>query len=205
MKRFYSDLLNVPNIMSLFRIALTPVLYMIWVGLDWKALGLALGTVIGISDQLDGWVARKLNQTTKLGELLDQLGDLLFESTALLIGVLTGYLWSGVLVIYLHREFVVSVVRTFVIGNGGTLPSSILGKAKSSCIQWAFFPLFLGSILLDPGVLPDSRNLAGVAPGQFLIVLANASIAVGLVLGYISAYAYLKEFIHFYSGFSSKK
>lgn len=74
MNRFFKDLFNVPNSMSIFRVLGTPVLALIWMGLDWKAAGLALGTVLGLTDALDGWIARKLNQTTHLGGLIDQLG-----------------------------------------------------------------------------------------------------------------------------------
>ena len=196
---FFKDLLNVPNTVSLFRIVVTPMLVVLWFGLDWKVGALVLGTLAGLTDQIDGYLARKLNQTTELGGLIDQLGDLIFESTCLIIGILAGEMWSGLLIIYLFREFTVSVVRAYVVGHGGTLPSSSLGKTKSSCIQWAFFPFFLGAILLDPGVIPASWSMVGIPPGVWLFWLAEASIYVGLTLGYLSAGTYLKAFVAFYN------
>jgi CDP-diacylglycerol--glycerol-3-phosphate 3-phosphatidyltransferase len=163
---FTKVLFNVPNTMSVFRVLTAPLLALFWLGLDWRIAALALGIVSGLTDQLDGYAARKLNQTTELGALIDQLGDLVFESICLLIGVLSGYLWSGLLIIYLFREFVVTVVRSYVIGHGGSLPSTMLGKVKSSCIQWAFIHIFLGGIFLMPGRIPSTMNLAGFSPGQ---------------------------------------
>ena len=52
--------------MSLFRVVATPFLAVLWLGLDWRVAGLCLGTLVGITDQLDGYVARKLGQITDL-------------------------------------------------------------------------------------------------------------------------------------------
>jgi CDP-diacylglycerol--glycerol-3-phosphate 3-phosphatidyltransferase len=185
--------------MSLFRVVAAPLLAFLWLGLDWRFAGLVLGTLMGITDQLDGYVARKLNQTTELGGLLDQLGDLVFESVCLIIGVMSGYLWSGWLIIYLCREFTVNVIRSYVTGNGGELPSSMLGKVKSSCLQWAFFLVFLGGILVQPGVVPQDWHMVGVTPGQMIIWIGAAWIIGGIVIGLISAVIYFRAFTAFYS------
>jgi cardiolipin synthase len=185
--------------MSLFRVVATPLLAILWLVLDWRIAALALGTIVGITDQLDGWVARKLNQTTELGALIDQLGDLLFESTCLIIGVSMGEVWSGWLIIYLFREFTVTVVRAYVLSNGGHLPSVSFGKVKSSCIQWAFFLLFLGSILLQPEVVPEAWTMIGIHPGRFIIWVALFWILVGIAIGLIAAAIYIRAFIDFYS------
>lgn len=198
MKPFFKELLNVPNTMSLARIGITPIVALFWFAFDWKAGALAIGTVAGLTDQVDGYVARRLNQTTELGGLLDQLGDLLFESICLFVAVMSGDLWMGVLILYLFREFCVSVVRAYVVGKGGILPSANFGRFKSSCIQWAFFPFFLGAILLEPGRIPEAWTMVGVPPGRWLFAIAKASIYSGLVLGYISGWLYLKSFMRFY-------
>jgi CDP-diacylglycerol--glycerol-3-phosphate 3-phosphatidyltransferase len=196
--RFLKELFNIPNTMSVFRVVAAPLLAYFWLGLEWRVAGLILGAVVGITDQLDGYIARKLNQTTELGALIDQLGDLVFESVALIIGVVTGYLWSGWLVIYLFREFTVTVVRSYVLAGGGTLPSLMLGKIKSSCLQWAFFVFFLGGILIESVDLPESYNLVGISPGQALIWMGTAWIVAGLVVGIITAVIYFRVFVPFY-------
>jgi CDP-diacylglycerol--glycerol-3-phosphate 3-phosphatidyltransferase len=196
---FVKQLLTVPNIMSLFRVAAAPFLAVLWLGFDWKVASLALGTVIGVTDQLDGYVARKLNQTTELGAIIDQLGDLVFESTCLVIAVLSGYLWSGWLVVYLFREFTVTVIRSYVVGHGGELPSTSLGKLKSGCIQWAMFMFFLGAIIIEPGRLPPDWRMVGVTPGQMMIWIADLWIVGGIIVGIIGAVVYFRAFVDFYA------
>jgi CDP-diacylglycerol--glycerol-3-phosphate 3-phosphatidyltransferase len=196
---FLKELFNIPNTMSVFRVLAAPLLAWLWLEQDWRVAGLVLGTIVGLTDQLDGYMARKLNQITDLGGLIDQLGDLVFESTCLLIGILTGHLWSGWLIIYLFREFTVVVIRSYVVGHGGALPSTMIGKVKSSCLQWAFFVLFLGEILIQPGRLPDSWHLVGISPGEMLIWVAVVWIFTGLVLSIISAVRYFKAFAEFYT------
>ena len=176
-----------------------PLLLIVWIVFEWYIAGLVIGTVVGLTDLLDGVIARKLNQITELGGLIDQLGDLVFESTCLIIGAMTGELWVGLLVIYLFREFTVMVIRAYVVGNGGTLHSTVLGKAKSSFLQWAFFLLFLGYILLDPGVVPESWSMVGIPPGRFLMWVGIASILTGIILSLISGWHYLVAFARFYT------
>lgn len=199
MRRFLKDLLNVPNSMSLLRLLSSPLLLVFWLGLEWRVTALIIGTVGGITDLFDGIVARKLKQVTELGALIDQLGDLVFESICLLIAVLTGELWVGWLVIYLFREFTVTVMRTYVYGHGGELPSTVMGKAKSSLFQYAFFAFFLGVILLQPGVVPDSWSMIGIPPGRFLLWVALASIMTGFAISLLSGWVYLKAFVRFYA------
>ena len=138
--------------MSLFRVVAAPTLAFFWFVLDMHATALIIGILAGITDLLDGIVARKLNQITKLGSLIDQLGDLVFESCALLIAVMIGEFWMGWLIIYLFREFTVTVIRSYVHSQGGKMPSSNLGRAESSLLGYAFFLLFFGAILNMPGV-----------------------------------------------------
>jgi cardiolipin synthase len=198
MKGFSHDLLTIPNGMSLFRLVAAPSLLFFWFTLDMPVVCLAVGTAAGITDLFDGIVARRLNQVTDLGALIDQLGDLIFESCCLIMAVLLDELWVGWLVIYLFREFTVTVMRTYVASRGGNLPSSTLGKAKSSLFQYAFFIFFLGAILIRPGILPDAYSLCGVTPGRILICVAIGSFMVGFAISLISGWHYLRAFSRFY-------
>lgn len=198
MKRFFKDLFNVPNSISLFRLFATPFLPIFWFAFDSPELTLALGVIVGITDLFDGILARKLNQTTEVGALIDQLGDLVFESTGLLIAVVDGYMWMGWLILYLFREFTVTVIRSYVHSKGGTLPSSWIGKAKSSLLQYAFFLFFLGVIIGVPGRVPAEWNLLGMTPSWLLINGGMLSIVTGICVGMLSGWQYLKAFVAFY-------
>jgi len=196
---FWRQLFNVPNALSLFRLAAAPLLGVFWFVLDMKVTGLTLGALAGITDLFDGIIARRLKQETEIGALIDQVGDLVFESFCLLIAVLTGELWAGWLMIYLLREFTVTAMRSWVTGHGGAMPTSSLGKTKSSLLQYAFFAFFLGLILLAPGTLPESWTLAGLHPGTMLLTLAQATIAVGIGVSLFSGAKYARAFVAFYA------
>ena len=83
------DWLNVPNCITIFRLALVPVF--VWLFLrgsrDW-ALGCFL--LAAVSDALDGFLARLLNQRTKLGGILDPIADKLLIFAALVVLVIQG-------------------------------------------------------------------------------------------------------------------
>ena len=68
------DIFNVPNTISLIRLALIPVFVWLVVQGDYGPAGLLLG-VIGATDWLDGYLARRLDQVTELGKFLDPLAD----------------------------------------------------------------------------------------------------------------------------------
>ncbi|MCK9521644.1 MAG: CDP-alcohol phosphatidyltransferase family protein [Proteobacteria bacterium] len=199
------DLFNVPNSLSIARILVTPLLPVCWFTLDSPALGLMLGLFVGITDLFDGVIARKLNQVTEIGALLDQLGDLIFESTVLLIAVVDGRLWMGWLLFYLFREFLVSTVRIWVNAKGASLPSSWIGKAKSSLMQYGFFLFFLGAILTHPSSTPDVQPLLGISPGLFVLEGGTFSIVLGILVGLYSGAQYLRSFAAIYENQRSVK
>jgi CDP-diacylglycerol--glycerol-3-phosphate 3-phosphatidyltransferase len=101
--------LTVPNFISIGRILLVPVL--IWAVVVERSPYFinALLVVIGVSDFLDGWIARHFNQVTELGKLLDPIGDRLAVGTALALFLVKGWmpLWLGVALIV--REVGVSI------------------------------------------------------------------------------------------------
>jgi CDP-diacylglycerol--glycerol-3-phosphate 3-phosphatidyltransferase len=198
MRLFVKHLFNVPNTISILRLVTTPLVAVFWLGLDMPVTALIIGIFAGITDLFDGILARKLNQMTELGALIDQLGDLVFESSCLLIAVMSGGIWVGWLLIYLFREFTVTVIRTYVYSRGGQLPSSWIGKAKSACIQWALFLVFLGFILQRPGTVPADWQVAGITPGWLLVNGGMLSVITGISVGLLSGWHYLKAFAEFY-------
>ena len=114
------DLRGIPNLVSLARVLLLFVAIAVWFS-GLKTLGIALGVVAGLTDYLDGYLARRMNLVTHLGAILDQFSDLLFETTLLLMVMTSGVdgvppLW--LLIIYLVREFWVTTIRRFMASHG---------------------------------------------------------------------------------------
>lgn len=119
-----------PVFLTLFRLfLLLPVLYLLEEGRSIVAGFLV--ALAGISDWLDGEVARKNNQVSTLGVLLDPFVDKVF-----ILGVLSYFLKSdqiGLLpyVLLLLRELSVSFLRSLSVEKGYAMPASYLGKAKT--------------------------------------------------------------------------
>ena len=191
MKRsFTSELWGAPNILSMLRI-LSPYIAIALIGSGYCLAGLAVGTVGGLTDLFDGYIARKTGKMTRIGAFLDQLGDLIFEYTLMIFGIWIGLLPLFFVFVYLFREFVVLFVRSFMALSGKTVPSSFVGKAKTSFIQYSYFPLYLGYALA-------TEKLAPTAWVQPLHILAIAGIGIGLALSLVSGYRYLTAFVESY-------
>ncbi len=136
--------LTVPNVLSALRLAGVPVfLWLILAGEDgWALLVLALS---GVTDYLDGKIARHFGLESALGALLDPVADRLYILTTLL-----GLAWRGVIpwwlvALLLGREVFMGLVLLWLRRNGfGTLPVHFVGKAATFNLLYAFPLLLLG-------------------------------------------------------------
>ncbi len=137
-------MLNIPNILTLFRIALIPVLVVLYFwDFGFRSL-LVTGVFVtaAITDWLDGFLARKMNATSELGAFLDPVADKLIVSSALVLlvsdldvlsRVIHPLLFSISVCIIIGREIVVSALREWMaeLGERGVVSVGILGKVKT--------------------------------------------------------------------------
>ena len=137
---------TVPNLLSLLRLVLVPVfLVQLLIGeLFWAIISLAIA---GITDFLDGYIARRLNQVTRLGQLLDPLADRLYILSILLgltfINVIP--LWLALVII--ARDLILFVSYPILATHGyGPLPVHYLGKVGTFTLLYAFPLLLIGKI-----------------------------------------------------------
>ena len=86
---------TVPNILSLFRIALIPVLVLTYLSCDDIWLPASVLVLSGLTDLLDGWIARHFNQISEIGKLLDPIADKLTPGNHLSVAVVAGGAGSG--------------------------------------------------------------------------------------------------------------
>ncbi|MBT5157651.1 MAG: CDP-diacylglycerol--glycerol-3-phosphate 3-phosphatidyltransferase [Rhodobiaceae bacterium] len=128
---------NLPNLLTLFRIAMIPAVYATFYiagGLgDWLAL--IIFSVAGLTDFFDGWLARKYNVQSGFGRMLDPIADKLMVATCLML--LVGFDivndWHMVAaVIILCREVLVSGLREYLMELRVALPVSTLAKYKTT-------------------------------------------------------------------------
>jgi cardiolipin synthase len=151
---------NLPNILTLFRIAVIPAMVAGFyleskMGL-WLAGGLFL--VASVTDFLDGYIARARDQHSALGKFLDPIADKLLVAAALLMmvgfGQIEGLTILAALVI-LCREILVSGLREFLAGLNVGVPVSQLAKWKTTIQMVAIALLLLGDTVGESAHLRD--------------------------------------------------
>ncbi len=140
--------LNLPNSLSFLRILLVPVfLWLIVSNHNWWAIGILAFS--SITDYLDGYLARRWNQQTRLGQLLDPAADRLYIFATLLGLTLVGYVPAWLFWVILARELVLIPTMPLLAAKGfGPLPVHFLGKAGTFCLLYAF-PLLLIAKVFD--------------------------------------------------------
>jgi len=176
------DLRRLPNLLSLARIVLIVLGGFLYFYVS-TILGIVVAVIGGLTDYVDGAIARATGQVTRMGAILDQFGDLCFESMALLVAVAQGFFSPLVLFAYLFREFWVTCIRRFLADERTDVPSSIWGKLKTNFLMWGMLPAFLSISRTVPALEPHLSRLAYVGVG------------LGLVFSYLSAVGYTRAFV----------
>ncbi len=175
-----TDLTTLPNIVSLTRIA--GVLVSVELYLTGHRLASVLiGLVACLTDHLDGYLARRLNQETVLGAMLDQAADSITTALALGMLVVAAGLPFAFLAVFLMREFWVGAVRRYAALAGVEIPSILAGKLATATIYWGAFVLACAMV---PGVPLD-----WVAP---LRLIAIAGLVAGLGLSCYAGWRYTR-------------
>jgi cardiolipin synthase len=153
--------LTIPNVISIIRLAGVPLF--LWLILVPEADGLALAVlaISGISDYADGYLARKLNQTSKLGAILDPVADRLYIlSTVIGLGIRDIIPWWVALILPARDAFLWCLVPFLRTRGYSALPVHFLGKAATANLLYAFPLLLLGD---GTGVLATLAKVFGWA------------------------------------------
>ncbi len=152
---------TIPNVLSMARLVGVPIFLWLILVPQADVLAVALLVLSGITDYLDGYLARRLNQISRLGQLLDPIADRLYI-LAILIGLLArGIIPWWLVVLLIGRDVVMAVVlwllkRVGVVG----LPVHFVGKAATFCLLYAFPLILLGA---GSGSLADVSRVIGWA------------------------------------------
>ena len=174
---------NLPNTITVVRVGVVPILLLLLWFRD-PSSSIFIGwcfTVVGFSDLLDGWLARRGRQVTRIGKLLDPLADKLIVSTALIVLVATMRIpsWATwMVVVIVGRELAVTGLRGLASSQGQVMAASGYGKLKTFVQNVA-----IGAMIFHYPTLVFSFNHIGLA----LLGLATL-----LTLG--SGYAYFAEY-----------
>ncbi len=149
--RPYREALTWPNLLSVLRLAGVP--FFLWLLLGPRADGWALAVLAlsGVTDWADGVLARKLNQQSRLGALLDPSVDRLYILASLLGLLLRHIIPLWLVAVLIGRDLLLATTLPALRRRGLTgLPVHYLGKAATFCLLYAFPFLLLGS---HPGTI----------------------------------------------------
>lgn len=138
-------ILTVPNAISMARLLGVPVF--LWLVLGPHADGWAVGLLVlaGLSDWLDGVIARAWNQQSRLGQVLDPAADRLYIAATLAALAVRGIIPWWLVAVLVSRELVLGGALLVLRRHGyGSLQVSLVGKAATLCLLYAFPLLFLG-------------------------------------------------------------
>jgi cardiolipin synthase len=186
---FRRDLLLPPNLVSLGRIVGIAIAASVFLS-GRHLTGLAIGVVAGLSDHLDGYLARRRGESTELGALLDGLADIVFQFLCFALGVaVAGWPWY-LFIAWGLRDIPVTFLRASAAGQGFTIPSSLLAKVAINFNFYAF--VILG---LDVGGAVPTEPYA-----TWLHLFGLWAAHVGVGLQWISGLQYARSYVVQYRG-----
>ena len=170
---------NLPNLLTLSRILLIPVFVLLfWTPTPGRSLAAAVVFVIAaVTDLLDGYLARRRSQVTKLGRLLDPIADKLLVLSGLILLVQFQRVAAVVAILIIAREVAVTGVRAIAASQGIVLSAETIGKYKMVAQVVAIVLL-----ILEDGILPAAWNLHLVGTVVLYAALALALISGGRYL-----------------------
>lgn len=193
--------MNLPNKLTIFRIALVPVLVLFWIfpfsqfGMDLpdfrfdyvilpmkNIIILIIFAVASFTDFLDGYLARKHGLVTTFGKFADPIADKLLVNTMLILLAYSGAIPVVPVVIMLARDTIVDGVRMVASNNGVVVSAGYLGKVKTVAQMVAIILILLNNLPFELYHIPFSSLMLWFAT---FVSLA----------GGVSYFMQLKEFI----------
>jgi len=171
-------MMNLPNILSLARIGIVPVLVLMlyFPGQAMCVAALLVFVLASVTDIVDGLLARRMGLVTNLGKFLDPLADKLLICSVLIMLVRLGWVEAWVAVLIIGREMAVTGLRAVASDAGIVIAADRFGKLKTIIQSAALCPLIL------------HYPVWGIDPGPFGDMLLY--VALGLTIGSGANYMY---------------
>lgn len=176
--------MNTPNKISVCRIFIVPiflVVYFLEIPLVYF-ISAAIFGIACITDAIDGHLARKNNQITVLGKLLDPIADKLIVAAALFAFLKDGLCNIWIVMIIISREFIVSLIRLVSSSQGVVVPANTWGKIKTAYQMIAFIIVMIIAGIGDLIALPFK-----------ITVVSNILLGIAALLAVVSGTIYVYE------------
>ncbi|MBI4470856.1 MAG: CDP-diacylglycerol--glycerol-3-phosphate 3-phosphatidyltransferase [Acidobacteria bacterium] len=180
--------MNLPNSVTLIRIFIAPLLVVVlltrlspdWFGIPQEFLGVAIFLVAACTDWLDGYLARRRQEVSTLGTLLDPIADKLLISAAFIALVDRQLAPAWAVVVIIGREFAVSGLRSIAAAEGLMIAASRMGKLKMFTQVIAAALLIASMTNGGPPVHPYAVPVYWEPPGFWIVmqrVLSHAALS----------------------------
>ncbi|MBT3253815.1 MAG: CDP-diacylglycerol--glycerol-3-phosphate 3-phosphatidyltransferase [Candidatus Marinimicrobia bacterium] len=173
---------NLPNILTIFRIVITPLIVWLLIGFDGLALhtlAFVLFIIASLTDLFDGIIARKLQVVSEFGKFMDPLADkILVNSTFITLNILDVIpIWITAVIIL--RDGLVTLLRWGMLANGASMNTSRLAKLKT---VFQYISMYVGLIFILLGHFESLDSIVAVMEEWF--VTETIFTLTGLVTAY---------------------
>jgi cardiolipin synthase len=173
-----SAILTAPNVITFTRLLLMPVCAWLLVDGRWAA-GLWLTAVVGSTDWVDGWLARRTGSVSRLGQLMDPLADRLLIASVAVALVVRGVLPLVAVLLLVGRDLLLLVGFPLLASRGVRPPEVVwVGKAATFVLLWALPVLVVGE--------------TGLAAAPAFRLVGLLLLGFGIVLYYVAGAVYVK-------------
>ena len=182
--------LNLPNALTVTRIFLVPLLVVVLLtkfegrlilGVRKELVAAAIFGLASLTDWLDGYLARRRQQVTTLGQMMDPIADKLLTSAAFISLIQMGLVPAWMVAVIIGREFGVTGLRSVAYTRGIVIPASPMGKVKMVTEVVAILALILG----------EQERLKPLA------LIGNVALWIVVATALISAWDYYRRFSRF--------
>src|ERR1700681_3942414 len=172
--------MNLPNLLTLSRLAAIPVLMVLLIArfAGHDELAAALFIVFSLTDTLDGQLARRRGTVSNLGTFLDPLADKLFVLSVLLVLVQEGLVAAWVVVVIFSRELLITILRSVGASQGRVIAAAPMGKTKTATQMAAVVLLILQR------------------PYPVLVTVADLAVGIAVIFTIASGIDFLWRFRH---------
>ena len=159
---------NLPNILTIFRIVITPLIVWLLIGFDGlalHALALVLFLIASLTDLFDGIIARKLQVVSEFGKFMDPLADkILVNSTFITLNILDVIpIWITAVIIL--RDGLVTLLRWGMLANGVSMNTSRMAKLKT---VFQYISMYVGLIFILLGHFESLDSVVALVEEWFV-------------------------------------
>ncbi|MFH1622117.1 MAG: CDP-diacylglycerol--glycerol-3-phosphate 3-phosphatidyltransferase [Candidatus Omnitrophota bacterium] len=182
--------MNISNKLTMSRLILAFVFmaFLFLPGLSSKIIAFVIFGIASLTDLFDGWLARRRNEITDLGKLLDPIADKVLVLAAFLSFVEMRLIWAWMVVIIIIRELLITGLRILAMTKGKVLEAGISGKHKTVSQMFTIFFILLVLIVKEIGVRQNfwTANIENITHCGIIVLMF-----ITVVLTVSSGFSYL--------------